>query len=67
MGMMSLLRIVDQNGITIYREDAKCAKDVKRKRAFFLFQGLQDFLGDLRAFAVPSSRSGLPGLGIRRG
>ena len=55
-----------QNGNTIYREGAKNAKDIKNKGNFFLQQGLQYFLSDLRAFAVPGSRSGLSGLGIRR-
>jgi hypothetical protein len=54
-----------QNGENIYREGAKYAKDVKNKRDFALQQGLQDFLSDLRAFAVPSSSSGLSGLGFR--
>jgi hypothetical protein len=52
-----------QNGKNIYREGAKYAKDVKNKRDFAFLQGLQDFLSDLRAFAVPSSSSGLSGLG----
>jgi len=53
-----------QKGNTIYREVAKDAKDVKNKRDFSLLQDLQGFLRDLRAFAVPNSRSGLSGLGI---
>ena len=55
-----------QNGNNIYREDATYAKNVKNKGDFSLIQGRQDFLSDLRAFAVPSSRSGFSGLGIRR-
>jgi hypothetical protein len=50
-----------QNGKHIYRKGAKYAKDVKNKRDFAFLQGLQGFLSDLRAFAVPSSAPACPG------
>jgi len=55
-----------QNGRNIYREGAKYAKGTNNREDNFSIQILQDFLSDLRTFAVPSSRSGLSGLGIRR-
>ena len=53
-----------QNDKYIYREVAKYAKHANNEGHYFLIQSLQDFLSYLRAFAVPSSRSGLSGLGI---